>query len=109
MSCIRYGLATGRLCDVLNHRLSRALGLKTGIFIALDTGLQMTYAGKGPIFEYYKKTGKIGNHTGFGLKPSNFYDEDYDLAKLRVINFDKTYANSPYDCSSSNAINSFLP
>ena len=102
MSCIRSGLETGRLCDVLNDRISKALGLKTGIFIGIDTGLQCTVAGSGPIFEHYKKTGTIAKHTGFGLKPSTFYDPDFDYAKLRFINYDETFANSPYDASTSN-------
>ena len=100
MSCIQTGLETSHL----NDRISKALGLKTGFFIAIDTGIQCTYSGSGLMYEAYKATGKITNHTGFGKKPSNFYDIDFDTAEFRYIEFDETFAGSPYDCCKSNCV-----
>ena len=105
-TCIWKGIETGRLSDALNSRLFADLhGLsKAGIFIAIDTTHQCTFAGTGPIFENFKRTGKLENYTGFGMTPTTFYEPDFDVAKVRYINFDETYAGMPYDCTDSKSI-----
>ena len=101
MTCVRTGLATARMCDILNERISKLLGLQTGVFIAIESGQQCTISGCGPIYDEYKRTGKIMNHSGYGDIPKSFYDPDFDTAAIRFLNFDETYADMPYDCRKS--------
>ena len=107
MTCIRTGLATARMCDILNDRISKILGLKTGIFIAIETGQQCTISGCGPMYEEYLKTGKITKHSGFGDEPKSFYNHDFDSAPFQFLKFDETYADMPYDSSKSKFYNIF--
>ena len=82
MACIRSGHETKRLCDILNDRVSKGLGLNTGIIIGIDTGVQCTFSGKGKIYEDFKAMKKIENYTGFGSVPKTFYDAGFDDATL---------------------------
>ena len=75
--------------------------LKTGFVSLIDTGKQCTISGYGEIFDNFLKTYKLEGFTGFGRKPSGFYDADYETAPCRVMNFDQTYHKMPYDCRRS--------
>ena len=108
MACIRTGLETTRLCAILNECIYQDLGIKAGLFIGIDTGVQCTIAGNGAMFEAYKKNGKITNHTGFGLTPTTFYDMNFESAEIRLVKYDETYCFSPYDCSESKYLSAHL-
>ena len=75
-----------------------------GAILLIKTGEQCTICGAGTIYEEFKRTGKLINFTGYGEKPKSFYEQNFQEAPLRMINFDQTFYDMPYDCRESKCI-----
>ena len=67
----------------------------------IECGGQATISGSGKIYENFKATGLLNFFSGCGQIPITFFDENYDTAELREMNFDETYYGMHYDCRSS--------
>ena len=110
-SSVREALAAVRIADFLKEKLENLdeeVGL-TGLVLALDTGQQCTIAGAGPIFDEFKRSGKVINYTGYGEEPAKFYDrKNYHTAPCRSMNFDESYYKMLYDCRSLKVLSLFL-
>ena len=93
-TCIRYGIATGRIADNYNERIANSTKMvkkMAGIMICIESGSQCTLAGYGPIFDKFMETGKIENFSGFGNIPAHSKQEHFHEAPLRVMTFANTY------------------
>ena len=102
MTALREGVTATRLADYYNDKMNKRL--TTGNITIIDTGEQTTICGSGEIFNKFLQSGKIENFSGFGQKPVNFYDSNFEVAPFRMITYDQTFRGMPYDCSRGNKI-----
>ena len=103
---IRYGLATFRMAKNFNSCLLQSANVSkvAGMITVIETGDQFTVAGSGPIYEKFCRTGLIDGYSGFGTIPKEFSDPDFDVASLRVMKFDETFAGMKYDVTDHNYV-----
>ena len=103
LTSLREGLSAIRLSDYLNKIFtSRGENVEdNGCIMLLKTGAQCTVSGMGKIFEQFKESGKIEQYGGPSHQPVTFYDDDFEHAAYRILNFDQTFYKMPYDCRSS--------
>ena len=100
MTSLREGLAAVRIAEYINQKfggMGTVLG-PTGAVIVLENGKQCNSAGTGKMYEEFKKSGQIMHYSGFGKKPTEFYDADFSTTPYRSFKFDQTYYRQPYDC-----------
>ena len=63
----------------------------------LNDGKQTTISGFGELFDRFLKTRKLTGYSGEKEDFTHFFDPNYKTAKLRILKFDQTYENMPYD------------
>ena len=100
---LREGVAATRVADFYNQKMSELGKIfgPTGCVVAVESGGQCTISGSGQIFDNFLLTGKIKHHSGYGREPVKFYEENFDKAPYRLMKFDQTFDNMPYDCRKS--------
>ena len=75
-------------------------GVPSGLFV-IDTGEQCTIGGAGDMYDDFLANGRIMNYTGYGEEPVMMFDKkNYHTASCRLMKFDETYYQMPYDCRS---------
>ena len=100
---IRDGIAATRIAEFLSDQL-RSVGKEiacSSSLLVLDTGEQCTIAGCGPVYDEFIRSGQVKNYSGFGQEATTFYDDNFEAAPLRVINYDEAFYKMPYDVRTS--------
>ena len=103
MTSLCEGIAATRIADFLNDQL-KLIGQvngPAGALIAVDTGQQCSISGVGPIYDNFICTGKLMGYSGYGTEASTFHDSDFETTPLRIINYDQTFYQMPYDVRKS--------
>ena len=103
MTSLREGLTAARISEFLNGQLN-SVGVNTGIpgaVIYLHTGQQLNVTGVGPIYEEFKRTGKLVNYFGGPQQATRFTEPNFENANVRFFKFDETFYKMPYDVRKS--------
>ena len=92
------------LQDELNRQEAGDNFQVTSTLMIFDSGKQATYTGTGKALADFIQDLKL-RYTGFGNKPTEFYDYHFDDAALRYLKFDESFHTAPgKDCTSSELI-----
>ena len=100
---VRAGFNTVRFAETYNKRTAQpgTQANTVGYISIIESGGQATLSGSGKIYENFKQTGLLQYFSGCGTKPVKFFDENFDTAPQREMNFDETYYGMHYDFRSS--------
>ena len=60
----------------------------------IDTGIQCSVSGHGKMFQDFKESGSVTDHTGAGGPLVNSAQSNFEDAPFREVNYADTYANS---------------
>ena len=91
---IRYSIATARIADEYNQRISLSTGMskkEVNMQFILDTGTQSSLAGFGQMYEDFLQSNMIGDFTGKGQKAVTIDKEHFDVAPIRKFTFKNTF------------------
>ena len=93
-SSIRYCIATARIADEYNKRISAGnniLKREVKMQFIFDSGTQSTLAGFGEMYEEFLKSGKILDFSGKGTNVATSKQSLFDVVPLRKMNFVDTF------------------
>ena len=105
-TAIRYSIATARIADEYNQRISAANDLpkrEVNMQFILDTGRQSSLAGFGKMFDNFLETNEMSNFTGYDMIPATTDKEHFDEAPIRKFAFVDTFDDKHYKCWESMA------
>ena len=103
MKSLHEGLTATRIAEFLNAQL-RTIGIFNrgpAVVIAIDTGAQCSIAGFGKMFDEFMWMKSLSNYTGHDRQPASFKDPNFEVALIRLVNFDETFHKMPYDVRKS--------
>ena len=82
--------------DQLQHEGS---GGEVASFVMITDGKTTTISGFGHLLETFIRTKQLSSYSGHNENVAVLSDDNYAQAKLKLMHFDQSFENMPYDAS----------